>query len=661
MTVYHVNQACGCDCQEGSAEKPFATINQAAQVALPGDTVVVHTGVYRELVQPRWGGKSNTNRITYQAAPGEKVVIKGSEVITNWEPANLPGASVPVYRAVIPNSFFKEHNPTGANPFATLLCGDWLMDPWPNCLHTGDVYFDGLSMYESVDLEGVKNPKIKTAGPCSPWVGKEETIYDTARTLLVWHAEVDADNTTIYAHFGDFTPEQLVSHTIEINVRECCFAPSQVNTNYLTLEGFEVCQAATQWAPPTGVQRGMIDTYWSKGWIVRNCDLHDAKCSALSLGKEISTGDNESWRFNRKPGYQYQLEDVFKAVNRGWSFDIIGSHQVYNNVMHDCGQNGVVGHLGCIGSHIHHNRFYNIAMKHEFFGHEIAGIKLHAAIDVKIDHNEFHDCTLGIWLDWEAQGTQVISNVFYDNFRDLMIEVTHGPCVVANNIFASEYNFNNVAQGTALINNFFNGTTRHIDVLDRATPYHAPHSTAVTGFAVVYSGDDRVYGNVYVGKGVPRTEECHFGTSFYDKFSNGYEEFQELQKKYAREDIDCFKLIKDPVYIKYNAYLNDAPAFRAEQDKVTTSADPALKVYRTEQGLMMDIDVPAEMLNLTFPAITTAFLGETRLSECAYENKDGSPLTINYDLLDQSRDEAACHIGPIEGLKAGHNTIKIWD
>ena len=76
---------------------------------------------------------------------------------------------------------------------------------------------------------------------------------------------------------------------------------------------------------------------------------------------------------------------------------------------------------------------------------------------------------------------------------------------------------------------------------------------------------------------------------------------------------------------------------------------------------MMDIDVPAEMLNLTFPAITTAFLGETRLSECAYENKDGSPLTINYDLLDQSRDEAACHIGPIEGLKAGHNTIKIWD
>ena len=57
MTVYHVNQACGCDCQEGSAEKPFATINHAAQIALPGDTVVVHTGVYRELVQPRWGGK----------------------------------------------------------------------------------------------------------------------------------------------------------------------------------------------------------------------------------------------------------------------------------------------------------------------------------------------------------------------------------------------------------------------------------------------------------------------------------------------------------------------------------------------------------------------------------------------------------------------------
>ena len=35
--------------------------------------------------------------------------------------------------------------------------------------------------------------------------------------------------------------------------------------------------------------------------------------------------------------------------------------------------------------------------------------------------------------------------------------------------------------------------------------------------------------------------------------------------------------------------------------------------------------------------------------------------TVDLGYVDQSRDEAACHVGPIEGLKAGHNTIKIWD
>ena len=33
-------------------------------------------------------------------------------------------------------------------------------------------------------------------------------------------------------------------------------------------------------------------------------------------------------------------------------------------------------------------------------------------------------------------------------------------------------------------------------MLDRATPYHAPHSTDVTGYAVVYGYDDRLYQNI---------------------------------------------------------------------------------------------------------------------------------------------------------------------
>lgn len=126
--------------------------------------------------------------------------------------------------------------------------------------------------------------------------------------------------------------------------------------------------------------------------------------------------------------------------------------------------------MGCVFSTVEHNHIYNIAVKHEFFGYEIAGIKLHAAIDVQILNNNIHNSTLGTWLDWQAQGVRVSGNLYYANDRDLMIEVTHGPYKVDNNIFASDYNFDNVAQGGAYIHNLCCGTMRRVACLDRSTP-----------------------------------------------------------------------------------------------------------------------------------------------------------------------------------------------
>ena len=83
--------------------------------------------------------------------------------------------------------------------------------------------------------------------------------------------------------------------------------------------------------------------------------------------------------------------------------------------------------MGCVFSEITNNHIYNIAVKHEYFGYEIAGIKLHAAIEMQVCHNHIHNCTLGAWFDWQAQGTRVGSNLFYENDRDLMVEVSHGP------------------------------------------------------------------------------------------------------------------------------------------------------------------------------------------------------------------------------------------
>lgn len=74
----------GNDTNSGRASAPFRTIQHATSLAQPGDTITVHEGIYRERINPPRGGESDAMRIVYQAAPGEQVEIKGSEVVTNW-------------------------------------------------------------------------------------------------------------------------------------------------------------------------------------------------------------------------------------------------------------------------------------------------------------------------------------------------------------------------------------------------------------------------------------------------------------------------------------------------------------------------------------------------------------------------------------------------
>src|SRR5215469_11494429 len=138
MTTMHVATD-GADNQSGSEDSPLRTITRAAELAGPGDTVLVHGGEYREWVRPRRGGLSDARRITYQAAPGEDVVIKGSERVTGWDPERGT-----VWRASVRNALFGDWN-----PFAQKVAGDWLAKPEPPLhKHLGDVYLNGLSFYE---------------------------------------------------------------------------------------------------------------------------------------------------------------------------------------------------------------------------------------------------------------------------------------------------------------------------------------------------------------------------------------------------------------------------------------------------------------------------------------------------------------------------------
>ncbi len=652
--IYYVSTK-GNDFAKGTIDEPFRTINHAAQIAAAGDTVKVFGGTYREWVSPLNGGVSDHNRIVYEPVEGEKAIIKGSEIITGWE--KVEGT---VWKKTLPNEMFGEWN-----PYATELNGDWLEEPYFEYrIHLGDVYINGVSMFEAKSKEDLydNTPRIKCC--MNRWYIREELILHPELTIYKWYAEVDETTTTIYCNFQNYNPNEEL---IEINVRQCCFYPKATGVNYITLKGFEICHAACPWAPPSGNQIGMVGPHWSMGWIIENNDIHDAKCSAVSLGKEALTGDNLYTKFDRKSAHRHQLEAVFKAIQLGWSKDTVGSHVVRNNVIHDCGQNAVVGHMGCVFSTIEHNHIYNIGVKHEFFGHEMAGIKFHGAVDTVIRHNNIHNCTLGTWLDWQTQGCRVTGNLYHSNNRDLMIEVSHGPYVVDNNILLSDYAFDNWSQGGAMVHNLIAGKINNAPVIERSTPYHFPHTTMVAGYCEIYGGDDRYYNNMFAGlcgdneddfSKLDVGSELKQFTKVCDKYSDP-EEYAKIIASQPKAQWAKFMNTPQPVWIKDNAYSGFAEPSVHEKNGFEAKG-LGVELSEADGKWILKLDVPEEFAKAECEKVTTARLGEPRIAAMAFEASDGSELDFGYDVTG-SRREGTLNPGPVSNLKAGKQEIVVWE
>ena len=70
--VLYVDQQHGDDRNNGAIEHPFHSIQRAASLARPSDTVMIRAGIYRETVTPVSSGTASAP-IVFQAAPGEAV------------------------------------------------------------------------------------------------------------------------------------------------------------------------------------------------------------------------------------------------------------------------------------------------------------------------------------------------------------------------------------------------------------------------------------------------------------------------------------------------------------------------------------------------------------------------------------------------------------
>ena len=343
---------------------------------------------------------------------------------------------------------------------------------------------------------------------------------------------------------------------------------------------------------------------------------------------------------------------------------------IRRNTIHDCGQNGIVGHLGCVFSTIEDNHIYNIATKYEYYGYEIGGIKLHAAIDVVIRHNRIHDCSLGIWLDWQTQGTRLSRNLIYHNSRDLFVEVSHGPYLVEHNILGSPAALELYSQGGAFVNNLVCGTLSVDPVVDRPTPYHVPHSTQVAGYAAILAGDDRYIGNVFLGEGDSDAfgASARFGhaagrgTALYNGHPASLADYLSLTGDPSRGDHMRFAGVKQPVYIRDNVYATGAEPYESEHGALRLEAsDVRFTVVDDGDEVYLESSVPDNFDRARIGLITGLELERVRLADADFEERDGTPARLDADLVGSRKtDDETYPAGPIAALTSGSSRIRVW-
>jgi parallel beta-helix repeat protein len=381
----------------GTESTPFKTISRAAALAQPGDTVVVHAGIYRERVTPARGGVEG-KPITYQAAPGEKVVVKGSELYRGeWRQV---AAGKNVYTASLDMALLDKFN-----PYATRAEG------LPGKKTLGQVFVDG-ELYSEVD-----------------------NLDQLRRSPGTWMAAESGQ--AIHLHFQDSTvsPEKK---QVEYTVRNRVFAPHQRGLGYITVRGFVFEHCANQGAggfwETDKQQAGMVSTRSGHHWVIEKNIIRYAKSLGIDIGSE---------------GGLEQKEPKESTQRAGW-------HLIRNNTISDNGEGGIAG-INHQGTRIIGNVFErNNALHWEAI--EEAALKTHFNEDGLIEGNLFrnNDCP-AIWLDNTYTNVRVTRNLILNNAGSgIFLELGYGPALVDNNVIG--YNYQGIyahdAAGITVTHNF---------------------------------------------------------------------------------------------------------------------------------------------------------------------------------------------------------------
>ncbi len=164
LSTYYVTTTGGSDANPGTLAAPFATIQQAANVAQPGDTVLIHGGTYRETVHPLNSGTAAAP-ITFAPFGDGTVMIDGADPVVGWSKYSGSIYSAPLAWTL------------GEGSDQVFLDGQMMTEAqWPNTsldpLHHTSATADSVSA--TINQNGLSTATIHSSAltdPAGSWVG----------------------------------------------------------------------------------------------------------------------------------------------------------------------------------------------------------------------------------------------------------------------------------------------------------------------------------------------------------------------------------------------------------------------------------------------------------------------------------------------------------
>jgi hypothetical protein len=375
---------------DGSAARPLRTIQAAAALAQPGDTVRVRPGIYRERVMPPRGGEPG-RPIRYVSEVRHGAVVKGSD---EWKPAwRDEGGGV--YSGSLDDVRFDDTAYVdGGNPYRIAFYWDQArqLPPYPFTSVTwtlGQVFLDGTPVREASARQ-----VLNRGGPA--W----------------WY---DAAGNRIFLRVGARLPD---GRLVELTTRRGVFRPQEKGLGHLEVRGFVFEHCADQfpeqfWRLPENALSGMVGTRGGHHWIIADNIIRHAKCVGLNFGASGVTAAGRPAFDNEVPARLDPLREQS------------GFHQIIDNLFF---ANGAIGAIGSGHTGVVFER--NVFLGNNALGntaYETGGIKTIFAYGMRIEANWFLDneC-MGLWLDNTWRACRVTRNVFAGNRGwGLFLEMDH--------------------------------------------------------------------------------------------------------------------------------------------------------------------------------------------------------------------------------------------